>query len=260
MATKVTLKGRLANKHQPAIAAFFRAQCNILLNRLGSRSLAAEVPKKTQLTLSDFEEVWDSVEVATDPKLQEVITKAEVDGFHAGATQFGKAFKGKVPFDFSFNLNNPRAVAWFRANGGSLDYIAGIQRTTKAELQTIITDSLEKGESYQELARRIRAKYEQYAQKLPGKMMSRSQLIAVTETAVAYEEGNMQFAQGLKEDGVVVEKMWKNSGDDKVSDGCLENTADGWIPIDQPHSSGDDQPPRFPGCRCWEEYREVENG
>jgi len=57
--------------------------------------------------------------------------------------------------------------------------------------------------------------------------------------------------------GITMVKKWMNSQDDRVSDGCLENTADGFIPIDEYHTSGDQQPPRFPGCRCYEIYEQA---
>ena len=77
------------------------------------------------------------------------------------------------------------------------------------------------------------------------------------ESAQAYEAGNRAFASTLKDDGVEMEKMWTTSHDNRVSDGCAENESDGWIPIDQAHTSGDQEPPRVPGCRCYEQYRQA---
>ena len=58
--------------------------------------------------------------------------------------------------------------------------------------------------------------------------------------------------------GLDVEKHWSTMGDDKVSDECLLNEQDGedgWIPLEQAHTSGHMHPLRFPGCRCDELYR-----
>ena len=65
-------------------------------------------------------------------------------------------------------------------------------------------------------------------------------------------------AQDLADHGIEMEKQWSSMKDDKVSDGCNANELDGWIPISQPHSSGDMHPLRFPGCRCDELYRRKE--
>jgi CBS domain-containing protein len=41
-----------------------------------------------------------------------------------------------------------------------------------------------------------------------------------------------------------------NMGDDRVSDGCIENGNAGWIDNKEAFPSGHQFPPRFPGCRC----------
>ena len=115
----------------------------------------------------------------------------------------------------------------------------------------MITTGLDEGWSYSQTAREIRKLYD-------GPISTkRAQLIATHEAAQAYEAGNRAFADTLKDDGIIMEKMWTTSHDDRVSDGCEVNEADGWIPIDQPHSSGHQEPPRFPGCRCYEQYRQA---
>lgn len=49
-------------------------------------------------------------------------------------------------------------------------------------------------------------------------------------------------------------KVWRTRGDDRVSDLCAGNEADGVIPIDQPFSSGHMQTPGHPNCRCTVKY------
>jgi SPP1 gp7 family putative phage head morphogenesis protein len=77
-------------------------------------------------------------------------------------------------------------------------------------------------------------------------MQSRASLIARTETADALGQS---FEDRGKEMGIEG-KEWITAGDDKVSDGCKENGAVGVIPFDNAFPSGDQRPPRFPGCRC----------
>jgi hypothetical protein len=250
-------KAALARKHQKKVAAFFRRQKALTLDALGRqeylfhesyRRLSEET---TELTAAQWQRIWEEIARQSTPDLQEAIAAAEADGLIYGAEQL----KRSLPFDAktTFNLANPRAVAWFQQNGGSIEKIAGIQRTTGDQIKTIITKAIDEGWSYNQTAKEISEKFDGFSR-------DRAQLIAVNETAQAYEEGNMLFAQSLKDDGITMVKKWMNSGDDKVSDGCLENTADGFIPIDQYHSSVHQQPPRFPGCRCWEIYEQAPAG
>jgi uncharacterized protein with gpF-like domain len=154
----------------------------------------------------------------------------------------------------TFTLSNPRAVAWMRKNGGSVDYIKDIQQTTADSLKQVITTGLDEGWSYNTTAREIQKLYDEPISR------DRAQLIAVTESARAYEAGNHAFAQSIEDEGIAMEKQWTTSHDDRVSDGCAENEAAGWIPLDEAFPSGDQEPPRFPGCRCYCMYRQVKGG
>jgi SPP1 gp7 family putative phage head morphogenesis protein len=177
----------------------------------------------------------------------------EADGLHAGANGIKDALEGSVSATLdkktTFNLANPRAVAWFHEHGGSVDYIAGIQENTGTRIKEIITDGLKKGQSYSQTAKQISDQFDEFSR-------ARATRIAVYETAQAYEQGNMLFAQSLKDDGVEMEKMYQTSEDALVSDLCRGNQDDGWIPIDEFHSSGVQEPPGHVNCRCYEVYRQ----
>jgi len=199
--------------------------------------------------LKRWNEIWRDVELQTTSALQATVKAVQSDALVKG----GEQLRNQIGFDpkRAFSLANPRAVEWMRKNGGSVQYIKDIQDTTKESLQKVITTALDTGQSYNTTGQQIRDLFD-------GPITTkRAQLIAVTESARAYEAGNMAFAQSVKDDGVEMEKMWTTSHDDRVSDGCEENESDGWIPIDQYHRSGDQEPPRFPGCRCYEVYREA---
>jgi len=110
---------------------------------------------------------------------------------------------------------------------------------------------MEQGWSYNKTARILSDRYEQFAIGKPQlHIESRAHLIAITESGNAYEEGRLQTAKWMQAQGLDMEHFWLNVGDDRVSDGCLANTAAGWIPLDQPFPSGHMRPLRFPGCRC----------
>jgi hypothetical protein len=253
-------KDALARKYLPKFKTFFNHQRNVFLREFdsykdlfperASRSPLASklIEADRQLTLDDFDDVWFRTELLTNQDLQGLIIAEEYESMEVGS-DIAKSFFSKE-VGGSFDLANPRAVAWFSQHGGSLDYIKDIQATSKNQLQTIITKSLDEGWSYNKTSQVIREKFTDFSRE-------RAQLIATHEAAQAYEAGNRIFLEGVSDMGVIIEKMWNNSGDEKVSDGCMENTGDGWIPLDREHSSGHQEPPRFPGCRCWESYREA---
>jgi len=89
----------------------------------------------------------------------------------------------------------------------------------------------------------LKAKTDRMHEKL---LRDRRETIARTEQRMATENGMLDRA---KADGNKY-KMSISAQDDRVSDICEANQAQGWIPIDQAFSSGDDAPTYHPNCRC----------
>ena len=157
--------------------------------------------------------------------------------------------------DFSFDLKNPRAIAAIKAQAAAS--VEEIDATTRDDLTRILTQGMEDGYNYQQVARAIAAKYDEYAIPItrPRHIRNRAELIAVTEAAEAYEAGNRLVIDEMTAVGLEMEMHWSTVGDARVSDGCIANAAVGWIPVDAPFPSGHQHPPRFPGCRCAILYR-----
>ena len=156
--------------------------------------------------------------------------------------------------DYSFDLKNPRAVAAIKAQ--AVASVEEIDATTRDDLTRILTQGMEEGYNYQMVARQIVAKYEEFGIGKPqAHIRNRAELIAVTEAAEAYETGNRLVIDEMTAVGLEMEKSWSTVGDDRVSDGCRQNAAVGWIPVDEPFPSGHQHAPRFPGCRCAILYR-----
>ena len=82
-------------------------------------------------------------------------------------------------------------------------------------------------------------------------LRERRETIAITEQRMATEAGKEALA---KERGAKF-KLWITAGDERVSDIDVANEAQGWIPVDEAFSSGDDVPPSHPNCRCTVTYR-----
>ena len=146
-------KDAIARKYLPKFKTFFTHQRNVFLREFdsykdlfperASRSPLASklIEADRQLTLDDFDSVWFRTENLTDIDLQGLILAEEYEsmevGYEISKSLFASGTGG------SFDLANPRAVAWYSQNGGSLGYIKDIQATSKTQLHTIITKSLD---------------------------------------------------------------------------------------------------------------------
>ena len=157
----------------------------------------------------------------------------------------------------TFSLSASRgAVKYLQDHGASM--VTKIDETTRSYIKTQVQRALEEGWSYNRTAKAITDRYKEFAIGKPQlHIRSRAHLIAITEVGNAYEQGSWEVAQYLQSQGLAQEKYWLNVGDDRVSDGCLENTAAGWIPLNDPFPSGHMKPLRFPGCRCSALYQRI---
>jgi hypothetical protein len=245
-------KDRIAARHKKKFAAFFRKQRDLVLAEMEKnqflfsesyRQLAEDSP--VDFTVQNWDRIWSIIAHNSTDELQRLIINAEADGMQAGATRTSKilSMTGPLPTN-TFNLANPRSVAYFQKTGGSVDYIKGIQTTTGDQIKTIIGNAINTGQSYGKTAQEIRESFD-------GMSRDRAKLIAVTETGNAYEQGNMEFSKSLQDAGIRMVKNWNTSHDDKVSEGCQENEDAGPLPLNEPFPSGHQQPLRFPGCRCY---------
>lgn len=175
------------------------------------------------------------------------------------ATYLVGAFAGIGDYDLgiSFDLENPRAVEYFKEYGVNL--LREINDTTRDEIRRIIANGLENGDSYTKIAQAIKAQFAAYAAKpkAPKFIRSRAELVAVTELGNAYQAGNIAAIRGAMDTGLRFEKSWLTVGDNRVDPHCKANQAQGWIDIDDTFSSGVDRPLDHPGCRCVLLFRRV---
>lgn len=192
---------------------------------------------------------WMFVFYATTQKTNVLFARPIQKAVEAALKAGALAMMATVGMKASFDLANPRAVKYLQDYGARM--VTKIDDTTRAYLQTLITQATHEGWSYKRTAEAIIERYQDFAVGRPqAHIDSRAHLVAVTETGNAYVEGNLQVAQELAAAGIEMEKYWSTVGDDKVSDGCRENEAAGWIGLDQTFPSGHQRPLRFPGCRC----------
>ena len=175
----------------------------------------------------------ESTSVSEDPLLQEAPKVLNVKADKTGWV----------------SLPNLRARAYAKKHAA--EAVTQINDVTRKEISRIVSDGVKSGASYNDIAKAIKSKFEEFAVPSPQKHIpNRAVLVAVTELANAYCEGNAQVGDYLQSNGVKMMKAWQTLEDDRVSDGCKENEHAGWIPIDKEFPSGHMHPPRFPGCRC----------
>jgi phosphohistidine phosphatase SixA len=89
-----------------------------------------------------------------------------------------------------------------------------------------------------------------------GDKLSRADTVAMHAVSDGYHAGSNSTAQAAADAGQQVEKQW-DIGDDGCEI-CTANADEGWIDNDEPHGSGDFEPPAHPNCDCSESYRIAE--
>ena len=210
-----------------------------------------------------FSEAFGESEIGSIAGIVEIDTAEEMTGvIHAGssaAMEAGMSAAAEWGVNVALALKNPRAVEWLESHAAEM--VTKINETTRGDIASLVKRGVEEGWSYNKTAREISGRYEEFAIGKPQlHIESRAHLVAVTESANAYGQGNRQSIDTLTAAGLEMEHDWNTMGDDLVSEGCLENEAAGWIPLDESFPSGDDEEPRFPGCRCYVAYRRVGTG
>src|ERR1041385_4571547 len=110
---------------------------------------------------------------ATREELLAEIVDAARQGLMLGGVQAIK----DLGLDIRFDLQNTKAIAFMDQYG--LDFVAGINETTREALRALMTESISEGWSYTQAAKAITQMF--------GEISDwRAELIAITETGNAY--------------------------------------------------------------------------
>ncbi|MFA4972855.1 MAG: phage minor head protein [bacterium] len=217
----------------------------------------AEYPME-ESARDELEKIMAAVSGATAEEMSMGLVEILGPVMDEAAKDFIAQFGAEDFAEKAFSLDNPKAVKFLEDHAASM--VTKIDATTRDQMRTLLTHAADEGWSYGKTAKAIKDRFDGFAGLKPQlHIESRAHLVAVTESRMAYEEANLQTALGLQAAGLEMEKYWMNSGDSRVSDGCRDNTAAGWIPIDEDFPSGDAASPRFPGCRCDVHYRMKED-
>ena len=88
----------------------------------------------------------------------------------------------------------------------------------------------------------------------PGQdKLSRADTVALHAVSDGYHAGANATATQAVNAGQQIEKQWEIG--DEGCPVCQANADEGWIDNDEPHGSGDFEPPAHPNCDCSESYR-----
>lgn len=248
---------------QKAVSIAFGKQVWLFLRSLkqlksrfddNAERLAETAALRESVSPADWLPLWDAATRDTKLDLTDPLQAAILDVLILGGgdmiAELGLAADDLDDLGISWSLENPRAVLYAQQQAAA--QVAKINDTTRSYLNSMISQAATEGWSYDRLSDAIGDRFKEFA---TGGDNPRSKRIAVYELGDAYEAGNEMAARELVDAGLKLQKKWLTAGDDRVRPSHVDNQAEGWIGLDDNHSSGDNRPPTDPGCRCAELYR-----
>ncbi len=226
----------------------FKAQKKAFFDALPAPKIQEADPG--QLVFPEWEAAFLAAEEATRDLFavpaEEAIRISLVAGAENVIAQTGAAV--------SYSIETPAVVEY--ASSHAAELVSQVGNTTKEVLNTIVTNGVEQGLSYGEIAGQITDRYADFAVSWPQEhIQNRAHAVAVYETGDAYEAGGRIVVDDLEAAGIEMEKAWLTVGDGRVRAEHAANQDEGWIPVDQSFQSGHDRPPTDPGCRCSSQYQ-----
>ena len=168
------------------------------------------------------------LDIASGMKIdyEKALKSAISGGYEALAEDFGK----------DLTIGEDRLETYLRDN--SLQKLTGgLNATTVQRLRDVLAEEYAAGGDYEDLKDAVKEEYRGFGDVRAG-------MIAQTEMNNAYNAGRKQLGVDLGFN----EKSWNPDGE--ACPICLDNVADGWIPMDYVFTSGDDAPSAHPNCDC----------
>jgi hypothetical protein len=145
--------------------------------------------------------------------------------------------------DNEIGLDNPAAVDWITKH--SLEDATSIVATLRGEIAPFIVSAITDGLSTYELSEKL-SKY------FDGMSDWKSNLIAHTEIHKGLSAAAHLTAEATDRE---LWKCWSDSGDERVCEACLSNSAADYIPMQDFYPSGALHPEdSHPNCRCREYF------
>lgn len=225
---KRKLELKLAKYFRSLEDAFPYSKLDRLYNKyVIKEALGSETRGMLDPILGQFE---DSLTTTFNGELAEIYLSGQAEMITWGKT------KGGVPIAYE-GPPAREAIEWAKKHSATL--VKGMNEETQRRLANVISQGIANKRGIPGLARDIRGTFVDMTK-------FRSELIARTETAGALSQSSLDTMADMGIDG----KEWVTAGDDRVSDDCLGNEAEGVIPANQSFSGGVMAPPQHPDCRC----------
>lgn len=215
-------------RRKPRYKAIFTKAKEQIVGKLNAQKAVSKAKADDMLRLA-FEDYGTVIAAFTDEMR---------DTLRTSLRRAGTSALVRVGVEISFDLDNPRAVSFLEEH--ALEEATGISQRLRSEISSQIVDGVEEGLGPSDIAHNISNFFDEQSD-------FRALRIARTEVVAGYQQGNLE---GYRQSGIVVSKKWLTAGDENVDDDCLQNEADGEIPLDAGFSSGDFTPPVHPNCRC----------
>lgn len=267
VAQKVSLLTPLERRLERAMIAGFRKQRIEFLRRFRRHRTEFAVQVKEALAEDDWVPDFNASTAATAREMARAIDLAARQAMGTGI-KISYNDLGKPEAATGFTVRSPEAADVLRRRGASR--IAGINDTTRSQVRTLLVQAVEEGWTYQRTEKALTDLYAGFSTTVPQRHLraglpkdhlgTRARLIAVTETATAYEEGRRLVAGKLQAAGIPMQKRWITAGLDRVCPVCAAGQDEGWVPLDQTFGNGFDGPPGHPGCRCSGDEKPVDVG
>lgn len=197
----------------------------------------------------DIEDALDPLLATFSEPLESTLGGQLAEVYISGQTEmimWGKT-KGGVPIAYE-GPPIEKAINWAEKHGAKL--VTQMDEETKRRLAGVISRGIESKRGIPGTATDIRKWAAELNKDIKNTFIDmtkyRSELIARTETANALSTASLDTMKDMGIDG----KEWVTAGDDRVSEECQGNEAEGVIPVSQAFSSGAMAPPEHPDCRC----------
>jgi len=186
----------------------------------------------------------DTLTTTLEGQLAEIYISGQAEMVTWGKTKAG------VPIAYEGQPIS-KAIEWAKSHVSKAKLVDGLDIETRKQLSKVISDGIKNKRGIPGIKSDIRHKLDWMARGAPSDikgltLASRAELIARTETANALSQASLDTMEDMGIEG----KEWVTAGDDKVSDECLGNEAEGVIPVNQEFSGGVMAPPQHPDCRC----------
>jgi uncharacterized protein with gpF-like domain len=231
------------------IAAYFEAVLNDFLG--GMESFRTDFDRNAVEEAINYAEWVDKLTAAERKHIEKIVgplEEAVMDAMIMGNEDLYGLIKDDDPDDIiktAFNVVNAEAGPYAETYAAAR--VTQINTTTRNQLNTLISQGIDSGWSYDRLAEKI--------VDMGGFSEERARRIAVYELRDAYEGGQFKMISRMNLTGLPMETAWLTAGDDRVRDSHRASQAEGWQDVGYVFASGAERPPVDPGCRCTSLYR-----